>query len=167
MKSEKGFTLVELVLVIALLVISVGVSSDIIVSLIRSYSKTQIINEVEQSANFVLLKIEQELRDATSVTVPNSSTLVFSNRDGNTITYTLSGDILLRDVDGDSHNLTDNTGTGGGVAVTCPAGCFNLISANPGTVGVNITFSQTGLGLSKIFTGDISLNEVIVARGTY
>src|SRR3990167_7157761 len=75
-----GFTLVELLIVVALVIISAGVTSDIILTLIRSYNKTRISNEIEQNGNFVILRLERELRDASNVdTTQSSSTkLVFT-----------------------------------------------------------------------------------------
>ena len=58
MNAKKGYTLIELMLVIALLALTAGVTGDIIISLVRSYSKTQVANEIEQNAGFVSLKLE-------------------------------------------------------------------------------------------------------------
>ena len=78
--AQAGFTLVELLIVVALVIISAGVTSDIILTLIRSYNKTRISNEIEQNGNFVILRLERELRDASNVdTTQSSSTkLVFT-----------------------------------------------------------------------------------------
>jgi len=47
-----------------------GLTSDMLISLLRSNTKTQVINEIEQQANFVSLKIEKELRDSVDVKIP-------------------------------------------------------------------------------------------------
>ena len=57
-KNQGGFTLVEMLLVVFLLALTMGLTSDMLLSLIRSNTKTQVINEIEQQANFVSLKIE-------------------------------------------------------------------------------------------------------------
>lgn len=169
---NKGFTLIELVLVIALLIISVGVSTDIIISLIRSYNKTQVTNEIEQSANFVMLKIDRDLRNAVSVTVPSnvgvgSDVLTFSDRNGDTISYQLSGDTIERSVNGGgSTALTDNSPTGGGVVASCTSGCFTLWNVNPQVIQVNIDFAHVGAG-GSFFTGNVNMDSTVVIRGSY
>lgn len=167
-KRVSGFTLIELVLVVALLTIAVGISSDIIISLVRSYNKTQVINELEQSANFVLLKLERELRNATSVTDITASSITFTDRSGGVIIYTLNGDVVERQVGGAPSTLplTNNTFEGGGVSVSCPSGCFTLLSSNPQVVRINMTFSYTGRG-DATFEGDVTLDTTIVVRGSY
>lgn len=99
--GSAGFTLVELLLVVSLLAISAGVTSDIIITLVRSYNKSQVSNEIEQQANFVGLKIEKELRNATRIVVPSeqyysqlasaggNTSLVFKYRDPETTSLSL------------------------------------------------------------------------------
>ena len=58
MTKQKGFTLVELLIVVSIIIIVVGVTGDIILSLVRSYSKTQITNEIEQNAKNVQIYIK-------------------------------------------------------------------------------------------------------------
>ncbi len=167
-----GFTLIELVLVISLLVLSVGISSDIIISLVRSYNKTQVTNEIEQTANFVALKIEQDLRNAVSVSTPSSvgsgsSILEFESTDGDTVRYQLNNDVVVKIVGGASSNITDNTVAGGGVSVSCPYGCFTLLNISPVVVRINMSFSQAGTSVNKIFTGSVDIDNTVVIRGTY
>ena len=68
-RVTKGFTLIELLLVVGLLALTVGITSDILLSIVRTYNKTQVTNEIEQQANFVSLKLEKEIRNAQTVTL--------------------------------------------------------------------------------------------------
>ena len=83
-KNKAGFTLVEMVLVVGLLAISFGVTSDILISLVRSQTKSRVMNGIEQQANFVSLSIEKELRNAVSVRRPHvsigGSTIIIERR---------------------------------------------------------------------------------------
>jgi len=64
---EKGFTLVELLVVVGLVLIIGTVGTSIITSVLRSYNKAQIINEIEQNGNYVLSLMESQIRNARSV----------------------------------------------------------------------------------------------------
>lgn len=171
MKQNKGFTLIELVLVISLLALSVGVSGDIIISLIRSYSKTQVTNEIEETANFLTLKLEKELRNAQRTSVPalgaSGNTLTFLNRAGDTVTYALTAQHQINRTvsSGGSFPLTISAVGSGGVVIDCPGGCFTLIADSPQVVRLNINVKSGNS--SPTFEGNVTLNNTIVVRGTY
>lgn len=175
MKNQKGFTLIEMIIVVVLLAITVGMTSDILISLVRSNTKTQVLNEIEQQANFVSLKIEKELRDALSVDDLNTSAinLTFTRRDNVDITYTCNdcdsggtAGTITRVVGGSSDPLTYN-GSPGGVDVVCTGACFSLISSSPQVVKINMEFRQAQSGTGISYTGSAKIDSSIVIRSTY
>lgn len=144
--GDKGFTLVELLVVIALLGISIGVTNDILVSLIRSYNKTQVKNEIEQQANFVGLKLERELRSSTGAIVAGgaANTITIQKSATENVTYSLNGDFLTmqKNTWGPTvYPLTINTGVGR-VIVRCNINpvekCFTMTTNDPPTVLMHI-----------------------------
>lgn len=176
-KQNKGFTLIELVLVVALVAISFGVTSDILVSLVRSYNRSQVNNEVEQTANFISQKLVNELRNANSIIIPDagnigepSETLTFENKNSQTVTYQLGiGDVLLRSAvpTGDPEQfeplVIDNAGSFD-INVNCPEteGCFRLININPAVISINMQVSSSFSSGSTI-----QISDTIVIRESY
>jgi prepilin-type N-terminal cleavage/methylation domain-containing protein len=179
MRDQKGFTLIELLLVIALLAISVGVSTDIIINLTRSYSKTQVTHEIEQSANFVLLKLEKELRNADSVSLPSAASptgnvLNFTDKSGDTVCYRIHDNKVQRYYgtnascpSGSYVDLTSNAQPLGVYVSSAGGNAFTLISSNPYVVQLDLRFQQSGSEGGTSFTGIVDLNNTIVVRGSY
>ena len=186
-----GFTLIELLLVVSLLAISVGVTGDVITSLIRSYTKIQVQNDIEQNANFASLKLEKEIRNASYTILPyvngsGASTLFFLNSDATKlicyrVTYSGAG-VLQRGwastsggIPGACSNYTNVTNTSlvGGVNVTCNTlvpgnDCFKITKAagGPDVVKIHLEFTQVGaFGVSQ--TGSVIFDNTLVVRGTY
>ena len=191
-KEADGFTLIELLLVVSLLAISVGVTGDVIASLVRSYTKTQVQNEIEQNANFVTFKLEKEVRNASYTLFPvangvGNTVLRFVNSDSTRLIcyrlvtvsgvgvlqrgwFSLSGGIPL---DCSNYTAVTNSASIGGVNVTCnvlaPGNyCFNITRAvgGPDVVKVHLEFAQVGGGGASQ-TGNVVLDNTLVVRGSY
>jgi prepilin-type N-terminal cleavage/methylation domain-containing protein len=172
MKDQKGYTLIELLLVITLIAISVGVTSDVLLSLIRSYNKTSTINEIEQQANFLGSKLEKELRNATNVQAPTSNRLSFEYN-GATVYYNIANNNIYRSTTTWSTTNTDALvatpailGTPGGVNLVCDGSCFTLSGSNPQIVGLSMILRDSGAG-GIAFKGEIHIKNTIVIRNTY
>lgn len=75
--NKKGFTLMEVVIAVALLGLVSIVSVSIVTSLLRSAVKSQAALDIEQTTNFVALKLKFDLEKAYDVTASgtNNNTL--------------------------------------------------------------------------------------------
>lgn len=77
-KKQNGFTMVELLAVLGVIVVVGAVASAIIVSSLRAASKANQVNIVRQNGNFALLQMSRTIRYAKSfagVSTDNSSYL--------------------------------------------------------------------------------------------
>lgn len=90
LKSNKGFTLVELLVVVLILSVVVIISSDMIISLFSASAKIQNKIEVESDFTFLNVKLDKLIKDADSVTIDQTKTEL--NILYPTTTYTLSYD---------------------------------------------------------------------------
>ncbi len=181
--NSKGFTLIELLVVVSLIIIVVGVTGDIVVTLVRSYSKTQITNEVEQNANFALTKIEKELKSATKVNTASGTRLEFVKRLPNgtsqTIEYTVEDAnglpegtagvyYIARAVNGGSKVPVTNYTSPAGVTILQSNTSFTNVSAatGPSVVKINLAMRQVG-NPSVQFTQNVEVETTVVIRGSY
>lgn len=170
MKLSRGFTLIELLIVIALVAIVAGVSADIVLSIVRSYTKTRVQTEVEQSANFALLKLEKELKSATSLInppSPSSNSITFE-RGGSIITYQVLANGTLERVEGtDTAPLLDAVDPNG-VKITSAGGgnTFTVLHNNPYVIQIKMTLAPVSV-TGVAFEGDVEINQTVVLRGTY
>ncbi len=67
MKKEKGFTLIEILMVVFLLGIIVVIGSNLFFSILKGASKAEITKEVKQNGDYALAVMERHLRNASSV----------------------------------------------------------------------------------------------------
>jgi prepilin-type N-terminal cleavage/methylation domain-containing protein len=184
--SKNGFTLVELLLVVALMAISFGVTSDILVTLMRSFNKTTVITEIEQQAGVVSQMIEKEIKNAAVVSNPGGDTNIIQFEDtlGNTARYhfqvyntigtlyryptsTDINTIARRRLYAITGNPGLHTGLVGGVNVTCTGPCFVVNVGRPSVVQVNFNFRQAQAVANSSYSGNVVISNTIVVRNTY
>ncbi len=175
MENNKGFTLIELLLSVALLALVIGMSTDIIMTLVRTNTKTQVVNEVEQVTNFLSLKLQNDIKNSLFAEIsPGGTILTLTKVNGDEIIYTVDsatgqitwnltgsglGDLRLTDVDGNK-----------GVMVSCISGsqCFEIEGGGhlPTRVKTNLEFSQRNLA-GTIFDSSVYLDDTFTLRGSY
>lgn len=172
---KNGFTLIELLLVVSLMAISIGVSGDLLISLVRGFNKSKVINEVEQNANFISQKMNKELRNAKGLVgiAQGEATNTITLRDSmdNQIIYSCQNGVLNRTEGspGVTLALTSNTGVYGvSVSGTIDGNnCFKLLVENPAVLQIGIQLSQSGSGSGRVFEGIIKIEDVITIRDSY
>lgn len=98
-KKQRGFTLIELIFVIALMgIISVVISKTLFESY-RTFMTAQDASELDWNTFLALERLANDIhtiRSASDITTISATQLVFVNQSGATIQYQLSGSLLLR-----------------------------------------------------------------------
>jgi prepilin-type N-terminal cleavage/methylation domain-containing protein len=171
--GNKGFTLIELLIVIALVAVVAGVSADIVLSVVRSYTKTRSQTEVEQAANFALLKLEKELKSATSMNSPtsvggSSNEIIFGRSIGGTdtlVTYRVSGGSFEREVNSVITPLLDKNDEEGVRVTSDAASAFTILHNNPYVVQIRMSLRPVSIGDATF--DEVDINQTVVLRGTY
>jgi prepilin-type N-terminal cleavage/methylation domain-containing protein len=103
-KKEKGFTLVELLAVILVFSVVSAIAAAILVSSLRTATKTNVINLVKQNGDFAVSQLAKSIRDARSLRFPFPcvqvvptpfpipiSSLTITDTYGNQIVYSCNG----------------------------------------------------------------------------
>lgn len=73
MKSQKGFTLIELVIYMGLMAIVVGLFAGILVTIVRIQTQQVSSRQVASELNFIMNTITRDIRDSLTVSVTTST----------------------------------------------------------------------------------------------
>lgn len=181
-KEALGFTLIELLVTVSLIIVAVGITGDIVLNLVRAYTRTQISNELEANGNYAMQKIEKELRRAYQINTVTNDTLTFSTRtqSGGTlqITYkaialvdtniiglfryegtepmTLNNDYLITDVEFVSLDP----------AVTVFQ-AITPLGSDTEVIKVTLSLKQATNNPAVALTDAVKIEKTIVLRGSY
>jgi len=167
-KNEKGFSLIEIILYIAILVIVLSVLLKSFSAITISYNKVKSINRIESSVIIGMERMEREIRNATSIdllqsvfnTSPGSIFLNATDSYGNATTtkFYISNQSLKMMIGGaDQGSLVSNQ-----VQVTSLI--FVLIdNTNSKEVKIEMTL-QSGTGSSLVVK---NFYDSVVLRGSY
>lgn len=107
----KGWTLIELIMTIVLISIIGGIAVWMLGQNYNNYFVAKQIIGLANSTNTTLTALLREIRAAESITSMNSHALTFTNQQGNSIAYSLSGSNILRSVNGATAQIVNNTAT--------------------------------------------------------
>jgi type II secretory pathway component PulJ len=103
LRENKGFTLLELLIYIAILSAVTLVIASLFVSMNKGQGQVESRNEVDSNLQFSVEKINRDLKSASLVTTPASpnasSTSLILISGGQTITYDVSAGRLRRQID--------------------------------------------------------------------
>lgn len=129
--SKKGFTIIEYIMVIALTGLIFLALSQVVLITMRSWdislSGAELIGNTEVAFARLTREIRQ-IRNATSLTTANSSSITFTHASGTDITYQLVGNQLRRNlytamenVDSLLFEYLDENGSVIAIPITSPA----------------------------------------------
>lgn len=94
-KTEKGFTMIELILYMGLLSIFLFVLMDIFISILDVRTESEATSSVQEDGRFILARLNYDISRASSITTPanlgDSSNSLVMIINGITHTYSLSG----------------------------------------------------------------------------
>jgi type II secretory pathway pseudopilin PulG len=154
--SLSTFTLIEFIIVIALLGITFAVTAPLMVAVVDAWHLATRRNDISESAKVAMDRMLREIRQiksTTSVITANSSTFRFIDVNDNDITFNLSSGHLVRTVGATSNQLADNVSSlsftyynAGGSQVSTPQVSPN--STNISRIVIDLTFSFSGTQLA-------------------
>lgn len=134
LRNNKGMTLVELILYIAILSVFIGGAINFSWDVIYGRIKSNTQRTLSQNLRIVSKRMAYEIRNATAISIPNSSTisLVMADSERNPTVFDLSGG-----------RVRIGYGSSGPCPTTSP--CF--LSSNELTIS-NLTFTNLSTGTS-------------------
>lgn len=135
--KQKGFSLFEIITVIAIFAGIVFLANQALFSTLKGNTKSQVSTRVKQASSYAFDLMERELRQSTAVGTCTSTSIAYTKIDGaqssfvcytGTTGYLSSGSVKITPDD---------------VAVTaCNFSC--VVTGSSRTVNLDVTFSQTG-----------------------
>lgn len=175
--NSAGFTLVELLVVTALILIIIGAVSQLFFGALRGAVKTTITNETRQTADYALSVMERMIRNAQTINNmttycedgSSKSSISIEGQDGAETVFACPTDVSAPYLASNSARLTSSK-----VAVdTYPSGCsFSCTRTGSGPAVVSISFSIHQLNPSPNVTlepeekNNINYKTTVVVRNT-
>lgn len=122
LNSQKGFTLIELIMVIVITSIIASVAAMLILEGAKSYQKEVSYSDIHNQGRLAIERMTREIRSGRqasevgttvigAITGNPTNSLIFTDVTGTTITYSLSGTTLNRTVSGTPSPLANNVTT--------------------------------------------------------
>ncbi|MEA2113137.1 MAG: prepilin-type N-terminal cleavage/methylation domain-containing protein [Patescibacteria group bacterium] len=101
-KNKNGFTLVELLVALAVFGLLVSALSTIAISIIKAQRKTFAIQNIQEPARYILEVINKEIRtsDIGSASGDNMPSLSITNFQGESVVYRFADNKIQRQVNG-------------------------------------------------------------------
>ena len=166
---NRGFTLVELLVSIGLVLIIGTIGTSVIASILRSYNKAHIINEIEQNGNYVLSLMESQIRNARSVSLDGTGkVLTVTPQEGTIFSFEIDEvtvGVYTYGVVKRGGEIITNDDTTSGVAVVVADSYFTVTGS---TVQIVLKIQQAPGAPGRVdYHADTTLQTTVVVRGGY
>lgn len=144
LKSQKGTTVIELILYMSILSILLTILTSIFVSALDVQSESQATSSVEQDGNYILARLSYDMHRAQSISVPANN-----GDSSNNFQIVIDGTSNIYSIDASNNlALTNNSGTN-----------------NLNNYGTNISaFSVTRLGNVGGTEDTLKINFTVTSR---
>ena len=155
--ENKGFSLVEVLLTIALVGVIMGTGTTLFLSIIRSSTKARVLTEVKQNGNYAMNLMDRQIRNARTVELVGGDELVVRFLGGGQTVFLCDGTDGLIKQDGVSlvaENLT----------VTDCSSVFAVIGSTPPVVSVVFTLAQNTASARPEDIAQVSFDKSITLR---
>lgn len=172
-KRNRGFTLIEILIVIALMAVLTGVGADLFINSLKAYQKSQIMNQLSQNGNYVMSTILNTARNAKEVSVDDAKKILTIKEQGGTnITFNLKPspqDSRVGIITKGEETIT-NSNPASGIDVDIGASSFEVAggSDTPQTLTVILKISQPpDTPLNRSYETSVTLTNSVIIRGEY
>lgn len=128
--SRKGFTLIEILVFMALFSVILIVLTDLFSSTLQVRTESEATAAVQADASYIMARLMHDIAQASAVTVPSSL-----GGSGASLQITLNGINYSYALSGGNLTLTNNTGT-------------NVLNGTDTTVS-SLSFTRLGNGVAK------------------
>lgn len=148
MKNNKGYTLMEMLVVIVLFGIIGTVASETIIFTLRGTAKADAISKVRNNIDYAVGEMEREIRGASKITSActgvAASSITFLDQNNSSVTYSCVGinsNNLPSSIASSSASLTSSNITLSACSFTCAPGT----TSSPAQVTINLTGQDSGI----------------------
>jgi len=148
MKTIKGFTLIELVIVITVISILAASAGLILRQHFKGYFTAKTLIALPGKTNIATDNLMRELKNASSISVASPTTMTFVNQQGQTIVIDLSGTTLRRNVNAAGVQTLCDQVTSLAFAYFDQAFATTAVVANVRFITMQVTTTNDGLPYS-------------------
>jgi len=154
MRITRGFTIIELIIVIVLVGFLSTIAAQMISSNFSAYFEGKTITNLTNKTNIAADNLMRELKSAQSVSAIATTGLTFVNQSGNTIVVALSGTNLTRSVNGATAEPLCDEVTSLTLSYFDQNFAATITPASVSFVTVNMTTTENGLPY-KLIAGTV------------
>ena len=177
-KRSQGFTLIEILIVIALMAVLTGIGADLFVNSLKAYQKSQITNQLSQNGNFVMSTILNAARNAKAISVSSdegydNNTLKITDASGVTTTFRFldlasGAGYISRKVGEEGWKIITSNNATSGIDIDTSVSRFDLSADTPRTLTVVLKISQApNTPINRAYNTTITLTNSVIIRGEY
>ncbi len=167
-----GFTLLEMIVSLAIIALVSVVLSQVFIATIRTNTKTELQKDMKQNGELALETIVRMVQSAQNATCTTTQSLTVINPDAGITTFECALDgtttrLASTSAEGTAFLTSSNASLGGSA---CSSSSLNFSCSGgtgiPSTVTITFTLSQTGSGIAAFEQASESFQTSAVMRNT-